>query len=238
MGITPVCETGKASSSLVLHTTIERLCMEEFRGSDQFMTPPDELAFAREYMGGIDIDPASSLVAAPYVQAKRFAISTSEANEAFLSNVDMPSHMFIDGLTMKWQGNVWLNPPYSKGLIDAFTQKALASWNMGHIRRMLILVNSQTDTKWYQSLASNSTYTFIYRGRLKFWKMVDGVALPKWQGQKNKDDIASGKTEKVKIGNQPRFLNTLFLFESDSARLPLFREMYSPRGTILIPERD
>lgn len=207
-------------------------------GSNEFMTPPPELEKARRYMGGITTDPASNAVAQRYVQADYYAISPQEAVN--YPEWQRPTEMGIDGLSESfvWRGNIWLNPPYSKGLIDSFTDRALQEWeNNDSIVRMLILVNSQTDTKWYHALARASTRVFQYRGRLKFWKIMNGQAYEKWEGEVSIKRRTLDPTIKPKVGNSPRYLNTLFVFEHEYTRLQLFREIYGSSGTILIPER-
>jgi len=62
--------------------------------SNEHYTPPEITDAVREVFGGeIDLDPASSADANRLVRAKAFY--TREDN----------------GLTLPWQGNVWLNPP-------------------------------------------------------------------------------------------------------------------------------
>lgn len=210
-------------------------------GYDHWMTPPAEIELVRDYMGRINIDPASNFVAQEYVQADAYAYDYKDELNIYNST---PKYgvPHIDGLSMRWVGNIWLNPPYSAGLIDRFADKAIEEWNFEYpnsaygpkhwaVNRMLILVNSQTDTGWYHKLMGAATRVFLYRGRLKYWKIFDGKAHPKWEGEKSK---AEGKG---KIGNSPRYLNTLFLFERDSSRLKLFKELYGHKGQILIPER-
>lgn len=158
---------------------------------DEWMTDPKWIEKVRAAMGSIDLDPASNDIAQEYIKAARYY--TIETN----------------GLNKPWYGNVYCNPPYSKGKIDDFTKKILDEWNysrsmipMPRPRQMIILVNSQTDTAWYQLLMRACTVALLVRKRIKFWKIFDGKAWPKWEST----------TVKGKIGNSPRFLNTLFYF--------------------------
>jgi DNA N-6-adenine-methyltransferase (Dam) len=203
-------------------------------GYDHWMTPPNEIALAMEYMGSIDYDPASNEVSQVYVRARTFAVAPTDT-------IRYPyqfGHRIVNGLSTSWAGNVWLNPPYSAGLIDQFVDKAISEWNgfrwsknLSHklfpIQKMLILVNSQTDTKWYHKLLGNATAALFYRGRLKYWKIFNNQAHEKWEGEKS---IAEGRG---KVGNSPRYLNTLFLFDRDSYALSRFTEFYGHKGIIV-----
>lgn len=207
-------------------------------GYDHWMTPPSEIDNARRYMGSISLDAASNDIAQNYVRAESYAYDYKDG----ISSGKSSGVPHVDALSMRWFGNVWLNPPYSAGLIDMFVDKAIEEWQHTYpnsaaspshyaVDRMLILVNSQTDTRWYHKLIDNASRILLYRGRLKYWKIFDGKAHEKWEGEKSK---AEGKG---KVGNSPRYLNTLFLFERDHSRLKLFRDIYGSKGQILIPER-
>lgn len=78
--------------------------------SDSWGSPSLIVDAARDVMGGIDLDPASSAVANLTVKASR--IYTVED----------------DGLSRPWRGRVFLNPP--GGQVNAFWLKWLASLTM------------------------------------------------------------------------------------------------------------
>src|SRR5262249_7627129 len=68
-------------------------------GDTEWSPPPDLLEAAREVMGGIDLDPASSdrqQAQATVKAARYFTVENS-------------------GLEQPWLGRVWLNPPYARG---------------------------------------------------------------------------------------------------------------------------
>lgn len=196
-------------------------------GYDQWMTPPDVIELARKAMGSIDLDPASNHVAQQYVKSANWCIAPDDTESLYMSHVTMP---LIDGLNQDWHGNVWLNPPYSNRNIDLFVDRALEQWesnyaknshyvmvdpnNTGYafgirapnVTNMIMLVNSATDTKWFHKLCKHASFGLFWSGRIKFWKIFDGKAHEKWEGELSKQR-GTGK-----IGNSPRFLNTLFFF--------------------------
>lgn len=179
------------------------LAHEDDGTGDDWMTPPPVIELARQYLGCIDLDPASHAAAQKYVQADTYY--TKETN----------------GLDASWHGNVWCNPPYSKGLIDGFTQKAIEEWKAGEsVENMLLLVNAQCDTKWFQSLLNSASAVCFWKGRMKFYKIIDGVAYGKWKSSKT-----------GKMTNSPRYINTVFCFSrKNTAR---FHSLYFPYGKVL-----
>lgn len=194
-------------------------------GYDEWMSPPNVLELARTAMGSIDFDPASNPVAQEYVKAKQYCVTRAEFIP-YMSSFADDDAVLCDGLKQPWRGNVWCNPPYSAGNIDLFVDIAIDQYNNGSVNQMLMLVNSATDTKWYHKLIRHSQLTMLWRGRIKFWKIVNGVALEKWEGEKSK---AEGKG---KIGNSPRYLNTLFYF-GPVTRAPYIYDVFKDYAAIM-----
>lgn len=66
-----------------------------------------------------------------------------------------------DGLSLPWEGRVWLNPPYGR---------AAAAW----VRRLaehghgIALVFSRTDVRWWHEAVPRATAVCFIRGRLTF----------------------------------------------------------------------
>lgn len=70
----------------------------------------------------------------------------------------------IDGLNQKWEGKVWLNPPYGK-YTSAWLEK------MHQHRNGISLVFARTDCKWYHEYVAKADAILFLKGRVKF---VDG----------------------------------------------------------------
>ena len=104
-------------------------------GENEWYTPPQYIAAAREVMGGIDLDPASSVKANSIVQADQFYTKAD------------------DGLAQEWSGRVWLNPPYENTLISRFADKVVDEYKRDRIEAACVLVNNASDTAWFLTLA-------------------------------------------------------------------------------------
>lgn len=119
-------------------------------GVPEWYTPEEYLDAAREVMEEIDLDPASSEIAQKRVKAKRFFTMTD------------------DGLTKQWKGRIYLNPPYTSGLVDKFLSKLVSHLNAGEVSEAIVLVNNATDTGWMQDAAKAASVVCFPRGRIRF----------------------------------------------------------------------
>ncbi|MBZ0296794.1 MAG: hypothetical protein K8L99_29810 [Anaerolineae bacterium] len=102
--------------------------------SDEWYTPPEYVALAREVMGGIDLDPASNTYAQQWIRARQYFTYAE------------------DGLSLRWRGRVWLNPPYGKH-IRRWTEKAVAEYRSGLVTEAVLLVRPAIASRWYQALS-------------------------------------------------------------------------------------
>lgn len=116
--------------------------------NNDWITPPDVIKLVRKLMNEIDLDPASSELANSVVGARKYY--TSEEN----------------GILLPWSGNVWLNPPYGKGCIQPFINKALVE--ISNVKQMCILTNNSTDTTWGQELLNACNAVSFFKSRLSF----------------------------------------------------------------------
>lgn len=119
-------------------------------GENEWYTPPDYIIAAREVMGKIDLDPASSNVANKTVKADKYF--TKKGN----------------GLKRKWFGNVWMNPPYAQPLVDKFSEAVTDKFQSGEIKQACILVNNATETNWFQTMLAICSAVCFVKGRVKF----------------------------------------------------------------------
>lgn len=119
-------------------------------GNAEWYTPPNVVDAVHAVLGRIDLDAASCSDANRIVRADNFF------------SVD------DDGLDRNWFGRVYLNPPYSRGLIKKFVDKLLAEYNAGHVQSAVVLVNAQSDAKWFSSLAQACTGAIFTQGRIRF----------------------------------------------------------------------
>lgn len=83
----------------------------------------------------------------------------------------------VDGLSQKWQGVCWMNPPYGKEIYH-WIKKASDEAATGV--KVVALLPARTDTKWFHEYIYNKkrvTVEFI-KGRLKFGNCVNAAPFP------------------------------------------------------------
>jgi hypothetical protein len=98
-------------------------------------TPERYVEAAREVLGVIDLDPASSPEANETVRA--VSIYTKDD----------------DGLGHDWHGRVWLNPPYGRNLTSAFVSKLAEEHSAGRVTAAVTVINAYGfDAAWFQPL--------------------------------------------------------------------------------------
>lgn len=129
---------------------IKRAHVANNSGNNEWYTPADYIALAREVMGDIDTDPATSAVANQTVRAKTFF--TADDN----------------GLAQEWSGRVWMNPPYAQPIISDFAEAVASKFEAGEIDQACVLVNNGTETAWFQRMVSVASAVCFPKSRIKF----------------------------------------------------------------------
>jgi hypothetical protein len=123
-----------AASSLAQHSS----------ASVEWYTPPEIVDAARTLMGGIDFDPASSLVANDTVRASRYLTEGDDA----LSPAP-------------WSGRTFCNPPGGKrgnrSLQKLFWERLTTEWRAGAVSQAVFLAFSVEALQSTQSLAMPMT---------------------------------------------------------------------------------
>jgi ParB family chromosome partitioning protein len=136
----------------------------QFTGYEDWHTPAALVERVRLVLRTIDLDPASNRKAQEIIKAKRYYT------------------MSDDGLNHKWSGQVWMNPPYSRDKVSAFTNKLGLEYVAGNVTEAICLVSAYTDAQWFQRLAACSAAICFPKSRVKFIAPKNRIAQPT-QGQ-------------------------------------------------------
>lgn len=80
-----------------------------------------------------------------------------------------------DGLSKKWDGVVWMNPPYGRE-IGKWVEKAYLSYNQ--FTSVVCLLPARTDTRWWHDFIEGTAEVRFVRGRLKFGDAKNSAPFP------------------------------------------------------------
>jgi len=109
--------------------------------SDEWLTPPWLLGL----LGKFDLDPCAATNRPWDTATKNYTVEN-------------------DGLKQPWNGRVWLNPPFGKGLADWINRLAQHGNGIG------IMPLRSTDTNWFhESIWSQAGAVLFLRGRVRFY---------------------------------------------------------------------
>lgn len=81
----------------------------------------------------------------------------------------------MDGLSLKWDGIVWCNPPYGRN-INKWIKKAVNAALEG--ATVVMLLPARTDTTWFHELIYRRAEIRFIRGRLKFGGSNNAAPFP------------------------------------------------------------
>ena len=135
----------------------ERLAVHFSSNSDAHNTPGRILDLVATAMGEIDLDPCSNNKESPNVPAK-YHYTKSD-----------------DGLSKKWFGRVYMNPPYGDE-IPKWVSKLVDAFVSNEVKEAIALLPARTDTAWFSQIC-NYTICFV-RGRLKFGEANNSAPFP------------------------------------------------------------
>ena len=137
-------KAGQGQSALSVHFS---------SASDDWETPQalfDELSWI---FGGFTLDPCATKANAKCAR--------------FFTRSD-------DGLSQRWEGKVFVNPPYGRA-IGRWVRKAFEESLEGTL--VVCLLPARTDTRWWQEYAKRGQVWFL-RGRLKFGQAKNAAPFP------------------------------------------------------------
>lgn len=125
--------------------------MARATGEYEWYTPADYIECVHAVLGEIDLDPASS----------------EQANEI------VKAHVFYDksddGLKQAWKGKAFMNPPFQAKLIAPFIEKLLYHFGEEEVTEAVLLVNSCTETAWFQDCLEKASAFCFPSERVKFY---------------------------------------------------------------------
>jgi phage N-6-adenine-methyltransferase len=109
-------------------------------GTDVWLTPPELLS----KLGNFELDPCAPLNRPWNTATNHFTIED-------------------DGLKQDWQGRVWLNPPYGRGMERWLGKLA------NHAEGGIALVFARTETKtFFDTVWGRADAIFFIKGRIRF----------------------------------------------------------------------
>lgn len=146
-------------------STVKKAHVSNNSGEIEWYTPSYIIESAKKAMGGIDVDPASSVTANTFVEADFYYTKDT------------------DGLSNEWHGNVWMNPPYGQPLINDFINTFCQKWDDGEFKQGIVLVNNATETRWFQSLLDVCDCVCFPKGRISYMDKNGEPSKTPLQGQ-------------------------------------------------------
>lgn len=123
--------------------------------SAEWYTPQDVITRVERVLGAISLDPCAN--SEKTVPAKRHYTAED------------------DGLSQKWAGSVYMNPPYGRE-IAPWVEKLCGEHASGAVREAIALVPARVDTEWFR-MFRDFAVCFL-NGRLKFSGHENSAPFP------------------------------------------------------------
>lgn len=105
---------------------------------------------------------------------------------ASAANFKCPDHYALDhavphmrdGLAGVWDGRVWCNPPYGRG-IGQWVEKGWRAAALGYAEVVVMLLPARTDTRWFHEwcVPPQAEVRFL-KGRVKFGGCANPAPFP------------------------------------------------------------
>lgn len=146
-------------------------------GHIEWYTPRHIIEAAREVMGGIDMDPASTQEANEKI-VKATYIRTIEDDALSPNTTWMPDEPYGS-----YEGRIWLNPPYRQPDVRKFAERLLEEIEKDYVVQAIWLSNNATETNWGQMLLSSGVSVCFPAQRIKFLDRSFQPANTPTQGQ-------------------------------------------------------
>lgn len=82
-----------------------------------------------------------------------------------------------DGLLQRWEGRVWMNPPYGRG-IEKWLEKASHQADYTHCECVVALIPNRSNAPWWHEYVMKAAEIRFVRKKVPFTGRVKGV--PFW----------------------------------------------------------
>jgi len=90
-----------------------------------------------------------------------------QLDEEFHFDLDpCPLEPKLDGLKIDWEGNIFVNPPYSQ--VGKWLKKGHEELGKGNAKTIVFLVFANTDTEWFHKYVYHKAELRFIKGRIKF----------------------------------------------------------------------
>ncbi len=123
------------------------------KSRDDWETPDELICILNREFGVFDLDPAATL-------------DNRKAKCWYGPDQADPDER--DGLTCSWWGNVYVNPPYGRGVVNRFVEKCYNEVFWGRVDVVVALLPASTSAAWWHQWVMQATEIRLLKGRLTY----------------------------------------------------------------------